>query len=172
MFHSTIVGTVGRVCARNVPPSVRPSPTLVWTHPPGSVTSASKKLTNRKPLRHAHTYTHTYLYYFGGVSRSVGKDATKKDDDNSSDLPLEYLQSSLAHESQVHTHNSYTHTSYGCDSLSSLFSFSSSHPLSSPSPSHLPQAPPASNPNVQLQEEDDLQLAIAMSLNEQENKVT
>ena len=105
-----------------------------------------------------------------GVSRSVGKDAAKKDDDNSSDLPLEYLQSSLAHESQVHTHNSYTHT-YGCDLLSSLFSFSFSD-LSSPSPSHIPQAPPASDPNVQLQEEDDLQLAIAMSLNEQENKVT
>lgn len=114
------------------------------------------------------------LMLFWGVSRSVGKDAAKKDDDNSSDLPLEYLQSSLAHESQVysHSHNSYMHACYGCDSLSFLFSFSSSHPLSSPSPSRILQAPPASDPNVQLQEEDDLQLAIAMSLNEQENKVT
>ena len=68
MFHSTIVGTVGRACARNVPPSVRPSPTLVWTHPPGSVTSASRKLTNRKPLRYTHTYTHTHTYVTFWVS--------------------------------------------------------------------------------------------------------
>ena len=65
----------------------------------------------------------------------------------------------------------YTHTHtqpsiYGCD----LLSFSVL--LLSLSPPYTCQAPPASNPNLQLQEEDDLQLAIAMSLNEQENKVT
>ena len=155
-----------RVCARNVPPNVQPSPTLVWTHPPGSVISASKTLTNRKPIQHTHMHT---LMLCWCVSRSASsKDAGKKDDDDTSDLPLEYLQSSLAHESQVHTHT-HTHTQpsiNGCD----LLSFSVL--LLSLSPPYTCQAPPASNPNLQLQEEDDLQLAIAMSLNEQENKVT
>ena len=172
MFHSTIVGTVGRVCARNVPPSVRPSPTLVWTHPPGSVTSASKKLTNRKLLRHTRTYTHTYLCYFG-VSPGLLAKMLLRRMMTTAVTCLWNISKALWLMSHRYTHTTPIHILLMVVICS--LPFSPSLPLTpfpSPSPSHIPQAPPASDPNVQLQEEDDLQLAIAMSLNEQENKVT
>lgn len=74
-----------------------------------------------KHFKSVHSHTHTG----SGALESAA-------DSSSSDLPVEYLQSSLAQESQ--------------------------------------QPSTGQDAELQMKEDDDLQLAIAMSLNEQENK--
>ena len=133
------------VCARNVPPSVRPSPTLVWTHPPGSVTSASKKLINRKLLRHTHTYTHTYLCYFGVSPGLLAKMLLRRMMTTAATC-LWNISKALWLMSHRYIHTTPIHILLMVVICS--LPFSPSLPLTpfpSPSPSHIPQAPSHKN---------------------------